>query len=113
MIVCMAGFLAADNLSAVNPVRIDTVRTRLAIPRPALESLPTPLVKSPEDAIDTLDTANEYIKVILYANNTINMFLFVFILIYFAPNCSVRIFLTVATFSSRSSFEVASQRNLR
>ena len=70
MIVCMAGFLSADNLSAVNPVRIDTVRTRLAIPRPALESLPTPLVKSPEDAIDTLDTANEYIKVILYANNT-------------------------------------------
>ena len=69
VLVCLT-FLAADKLSAVNPVRIDTVRTQLVIPRPALESLPTPLVKSPEDAIDTLDTVNEYIKVILYADNS-------------------------------------------
>ena len=70
MLVCLAGFLSADMLSAVNPVRIDTTRTQLVIPRPALESLPTPLVKSPSDPIDTLDTVNEYIKVILYADNT-------------------------------------------
>ena len=69
MFVCLA-FLAADRLSAINPVRIDTTRTHLVIPRPALESLPTPLVKSSSDPIDTLDTVNEFIKVILYADNT-------------------------------------------
>ena len=68
--VCMAALLYADKLCAVNPVRIDTARARLVIPRPALESLPTPLTKSPTDPIDTLDTVNEHIKVILYADNT-------------------------------------------
>ena len=70
LFVCMAALLYADKLCAVNPVRIDTARTRLVIPRPALESLPTPLTKSPTDPIDTLDTVNEHIKVILYADNT-------------------------------------------
>lgn len=70
LFVCMAALLYADKLCAVNPVRIDTVRTQLVIPRPALESLPTPLTKSPTDPIDTLDTVNEHIKVILYADNT-------------------------------------------
>ena len=68
--VCMAALLYADKLCAVNPVHIDTARARLVIPRPALESLPTPLTKSPTDPIDTLDTVNEHIKVILYADNT-------------------------------------------
>ena len=68
--VCMAALLYADKLCAVNPVRIDTAKARLVIPRPALESLPTPLTKSPTDPIDTLDTVNEHIKVILYADNT-------------------------------------------
>lgn len=70
LIVCLAGLSPADRLSAVNPVRIDTVRTRLVIPRPALESVPTPLMKSPSDPIDTLDTVNEHIKVILFGDNT-------------------------------------------
>ena len=70
LLVCMAGLLSAGRLFAVNPVRIDTTRAHLVIPRPALESLPTPLVKSPSDPIDTLDTVNEYIKVILYGDNT-------------------------------------------
>ena len=70
LFVCMAALLYADKLCAVNPVRIDTARARLVIPRPALESLPTPLTKSPTDPIDTLDTVNEHIKVILYADNT-------------------------------------------
>ena len=70
VLVCLAGLLAADKLSAINPVRIDTARTQLVIPRPALESVPTPLVKSASDPIDTLDTVNEFIKVILYADNT-------------------------------------------
>ena len=54
---------------AINPVRIDTVRTQLVVPRPALEPLKS-LVTSPTDAIDTLDTANEHIKVVLHADNT-------------------------------------------
>lgn len=54
LFVCMAALLYADKLCAVNPVRIDTARARLVIPRPALESLPTPLTKSPTDPIDTL-----------------------------------------------------------
>ena len=70
LLVCMAGLLSAGRLFAVNPVRIDTTRAHLVIPRPALESLPTPLVKSPSDPIDTLDTVNEYIKVIRYGDNT-------------------------------------------
>ena len=46
--------------------------------------------------------------------NTIEYILLIsFTIIYLAPNCSVRIFLTIATFSSSNSFEVASQRNLR
>ena len=68
--VCVMAFLSAGKLSAISPVRIDTTRTQLVIPRPALESLPTPLVKSPSDPIDTLDTVNEFVKVILYADNT-------------------------------------------
>ena len=63
----MAGTLSVAY--AVNPVRIDTVRTQLIVPRPALEPLKS-LVTSPTDAIDTLDTANEHIKVVLHADNT-------------------------------------------
>ena len=70
LLVCMTGLLSADLLCAAEPVRIDTAKARIVIPRPALESVPTPLVKSPTDPIDTLDTANEYIKVVLYADNT-------------------------------------------
>lgn len=66
-LVMMAGAFTA--VHAVNPFRIDTVRTQLVIPRPALEPLKS-LITSPSDAIDTLDTANEHIKVILHADNT-------------------------------------------
>ncbi len=65
----VAGLLCAGNSLAVNPVRIDTTKTHLIIPRPALEPLKS-LMISPSDPIDTLDTANEYIKVVLYADNT-------------------------------------------
>ncbi len=63
--------LAAMSFSAeaVRPVRIDTVRAHLVIPRPALEPIKS-LVTSTSDPIDTLDTANEHIKVILHADNT-------------------------------------------
>ncbi len=65
----IAGLLCAGASFAANPVRIDTAKTHLVIPRPALEPLKS-LVTSPSDPIDTLDTANEHIKVILYADNT-------------------------------------------
>lgn len=70
MLVCMTGLLSADKIFADTPVRIDTTKARLVIPRPGLESVPTPLVKSPSDPIDTLDTVNDCIKVILYGDNT-------------------------------------------
>lgn len=54
---------------ARNTVKLDTVKTRLVIPRPGMQPLKS-LIVSDTDPIDTLDTANEYIKVILYADNT-------------------------------------------
>ncbi len=61
--------MCAGQAFAANPVRIDTTKTHLVIPRPALEPLKS-LIVSPSDPIDTLDTANEHIKVILHADNT-------------------------------------------
>lgn len=69
VIVCAAGFLSSDLVHAISPVRIDTTRTHLVIRRPALESIPS-LMHSKSDPVDTLDTVNEYIKVILYGDNT-------------------------------------------
>ena len=56
-------------LSAQNVSRIDTTKTSLLIPRPALEPLKS-LIRTASDPVDTLDTANEHIKVILYGDNT-------------------------------------------
>ena len=61
--------LCVSGLNARDLTKIDTVRNQLVIPRPALESLRS-LVKSDSDPIDTLDTANEHIKVVLFADNT-------------------------------------------
>ena len=65
----IAFFAISFTSEAVRPVRIDTTKTHLVIPRPALEPIKS-LVTSTSDAIDTLDTANEHIKVILHAGNT-------------------------------------------
>lgn len=62
-------FVVSVSAEAVRPVKIDTTTTHLIIPRPALEPVKS-LIKSPSDVIDTLDTANEHIKVILRADNT-------------------------------------------
>ena len=62
-------FTMAASAEAIRPVKIDTTTTHLIIPRPALEPVKS-LITSPSDVIDTLDTANEYIKVILRADNT-------------------------------------------
>ncbi len=69
IVTLVAGVFAVGNSFAINPERIDTTKTRLVIPRPALEPLKS-LITSPSDPIDTLDTANEHIKVILHADNT-------------------------------------------
>ncbi len=67
--VLLLGLLCSGSSGAVNHVRIDTAKTHLVIPRPALEPLKS-LIISPSDPIDTLDTVNEHIKVILHADNT-------------------------------------------
>ena len=68
--VCVSALLPAHRLYSATPWKIDTIRTHIVIPRPAYESLPTPLFRSPSDPIDTLDTVNEHIKVILFGDNT-------------------------------------------
>ena len=62
-------FIGTVSAEAIRPVRIDTTTTHLIIPRPALEPVKS-LITSPSDVVDTLDTANEHIKVILRADNT-------------------------------------------
>lgn len=69
VLVCLVTMLQADELCAVNPVRIDTVKTQLVIPRPAKDPVPS-LMTSPEDPVDTLDTDGEHIKVILFGDGT-------------------------------------------
>ncbi len=69
VLVCLTAFLSADMLYANAPVRIDTVKLKVHIPRPALDPVPSSMLL-PTDPIDTLDTVNEYIKVILYGDNT-------------------------------------------
>lgn len=66
-VACM--LLHAGTVSASMPVKIDTIRTELFLPRPALAPV-KPLVTSPNAPLDTLDTVNEHIKVILYGDNT-------------------------------------------
>ncbi len=61
--------LLSWTVSAITPERIDTVKTHLVVPRPALEPVKS-LNRSYSDPIDTLNTANEHIKVILHADNT-------------------------------------------
>ena len=69
MFTCMAALLSAGELSAETPFRIDTTRTVLQVRRPALERVKS-LDVSPVGAIDTLDTANENVKVVLLSDNT-------------------------------------------
>lgn len=69
VIFCVLALLSAAGLSAGNRYRIDTLRTVLQVRRPAKEPVKS-LDLSPAGAIDTLDTANEHIKVILLSDNT-------------------------------------------
>lgn len=72
IIVCFVGIVAsaaADELHASTPVIIDTIKAHLLIPRPAVDPVPS-LFRSPSDPVDTLDTAHEHIKVVLYGDQT-------------------------------------------
>lgn len=66
-------FLCPRMADAANPVKIDTIKNHLLIPRPALEPIKS-LISSSSDPIDTLDTVNEHVKVILYGDNTWHYF---------------------------------------
>lgn len=68
-VICLSVFLKADVLCAYNSTKIDTVKSHLIIERPALSPLKS-LITSPSDPVDTLDTVNEHVKVILYGDNT-------------------------------------------
>ena len=69
MFTCMMAMLSAGELSAETPLRLDTIKTVLQVRRPALEKVKS-LDVSPAGAIDTLDTANENVKVVLLSDNT-------------------------------------------
>ena len=69
LFVGIVAFAAADELRASSPLKIDTVKTHLVIPRPAIDPV-KPLYRSAADPVDTLDTAHEFVKVILYGDNT-------------------------------------------
>ena len=69
LFVGIVALAAADEIRATSPLKIDTTKARLVIPRPALDPLNS-MFRSPSDPLDTLDTAHECIKVILYGDNT-------------------------------------------
>ena len=69
MFTCVAVMLSAGELSAENKYRLDAPEAVLRVRRPALEPVKS-LDISPAGAIDTLDTANEHVKVILLSDNT-------------------------------------------
>ena len=69
LFVGIAALAAADELRAGEPVRIDTVKVPLLLKRPSMEPVKS-LNRFPDEPIDTLDTAHEHIKVLLYSNNT-------------------------------------------
>ena len=69
LIICLAVLLGAETLSAGDDLRLDTLKTVLQVRRPALEPVKS-LDISPAGPIDTLDTVNEHVKVVLYSDNT-------------------------------------------
>ena len=69
MAACMIMLFGSFHAGAVVPQRIDTSRIQLQIPRLFLQSVKS-LEISPSDPIDTLDTVNEHVKVILFGDNT-------------------------------------------
>ena len=68
MFICLTALLSADELYGATPLR-DSLTPVIYIGPPKLAPVPS-CYKSPSDPLDTLDTVNEYIKVILFADNT-------------------------------------------
>ena len=66
---CITAIVTAGEIYAEPTHRLDTIRTVLQVRRPALEPVRS-LDISPAGAIDTLDTVNEHVKVILFSDNT-------------------------------------------
>ena len=73
LFVGIAAMAAADELRASSVANIDTVWTNQIVPNPH-KSPVNSLRRSASDPIDTLDTAHEYIKIILFADNTWNYY---------------------------------------
>ena len=71
MLAGIAALIAADELLASSPAGNDTVWTNKVIPNPHTSPVNS-LRRSASDPIDTLDTDHEYIKIILFADNTWN-----------------------------------------
>ena len=69
MFICLTALLSADELSAQTPLKPEPSLGQIRMTPPSLSPVMS-CYKSPSDPIDTLDTANEYIKVILFADNT-------------------------------------------
>ena len=69
LFVGIAAMAAADELRADSPVKLDTVKTQWLLPNPPMAPVKS-LYRSPSDPLDTLDTAHECVKVILYGDNT-------------------------------------------
>ena len=69
MITCIAVMAHTGEISAQTTKNLDADKPALVVPRLALEPVPSLELKK-SGAIDTLDTVNEHVKVILYADNT-------------------------------------------
>lgn len=75
LIIILAGLLAFAPLYAQTNKTIkysakDIQKAELIIPRPALHPVKSSIISCPGDPIDTLDTVNEQIKIILFNDNT-------------------------------------------
>ena len=69
MFICLTALLSADELYAQPSLRSEPALEQIRMTPPSLSPVMS-CYKSPSDPIDTLDTANEYIKVILFGDNT-------------------------------------------
>ena len=69
LFICLAVGLSADELYGITPIKRDSAIFTLRLTPPRLAPVVS-CYRSPSDPLDTLDTVNEHVKVILYADNT-------------------------------------------
>jgi len=77
LILFVIGLLAFAPLYAqttkngkINYSKAEIEKAELMVPRPALHPIKSAIISCPGDPLDTLDTVNEQIKIILYNDNT-------------------------------------------